>query len=118
MTNKSKNECCEKCREPHVVRQITGSDDIVFSCNNRSCSCHQSKNEEWEKEFDETFYYHGEYVEEPREKIKDFIRKHLALARSEGANAAVDYLMATSEEAVKRKLWYVTVKDFNAARSL
>lgn len=44
--------------------------------------------EGWAEEFDNQFYYHGDYVEEPREKIKSFITNLLAMEKE----ASVEFI--------------------------
>lgn len=91
--------CCGECE--HICRFAT----CVKKCDTPDCPCHTEKPVQgkrtgficqqageclpfnapatpdaggWAEEFDNQFYYHGDYVEEPREKIKSFITNLLA----------------------------------------
>lgn len=48
------------------------------------CKICSPASESWEERFDKEFYYHGDYIEEPREKLKAFITSLLAVERGRG----------------------------------
>lgn len=104
-------KCCEDC-------STHWSDKDAFQCTNKSCECHkQDTVSDWEETVDELAtslinsygYRDAMWKNMPpnnhgridAHELKAFLRETVEKARKEGANAAVDYIEANTEELEK-----------------